>query len=377
MRIESLLLRLEENSYALSNMIRAAIYEKREDIFDLLDFDDDNVFLEPSLFCHFLSDIPYKSKISLEQCLWGYISNEKRPLTLKVKSDYFGWGNIPNLGYLKLNANSTSILDSGYIHQHNIPNEIISETKIRLCLHPTEHLTFRAEGFRYDEPVHESLERHRHELELAVVFFKNQLPDFWRQVNIVTKEFVVFSSPDHNSFAGIMQHGTAYFNVENKQKSKVFFIDDIAHQCGHIIFNTLTYDTKNYLNVAKDFSLKNFTSNALEKRSVYGAFHGLFTYSLILMSLDNFLEKESGFDNVLEHEALGRVGFYLQKFKHDIELLGITNVFTDVGWGLYKEFKDTFFYIREKWSGKTQDFDYANQPYIFQYNHFIDLNPII
>jgi hypothetical protein len=377
MKNKNILLQLEENSYALSNMIRVALYERRKDIFDLLDFEDDNLFLEPSLFCYFLSDIPEESKMSLEQCLWGYINSKIRPLKLQVKSDTFGWVNLPNSGYLKLKPNSNCELDVNYIYESLLPNNYIFDTSIRLCKHPSEHLTYRSDIMRFDEPVHESLESHLHELDYAVNFFRNHLPDFWRQILVVTKEFVVFSSPDHNSFAGIMQHGTAYFNIENKQKSKVFFIDDVAHQCGHIIFNTLTYEIKNYLTVDRDFFLKIFSSNPHETRSVYGAFHGLFTYSSILISLDKFLEFESGFYNVLQHEAIGRIGFYLKKFKHDLELMGIINVYTDVGWELYMEIKQTFFYIHEKYSSKTENFEYTNQPYIFQYQQFIDLNSII
>jgi hypothetical protein len=377
MKIDTILPMLKENSFKLSDMVRAAIYNKNRGLFDLLDFSDDNIFLEPTLFCYFLSDIPHKSKISLEQCLWGYIHSDRRPQNLQVKSDVFGLVNIPNVGYLKLAPNGISCLDIGYIEEQIIPKKYISNSGICLCLHPTEHLNYQVENLRYYESVRDSLERHQHELESAVDFFKNQMSCFWEQVEKVTREFVVFSSPDYNSFAGIMQHGTAYFNVENKQKSKVFFIDDIAHQCGHIIFNTLTYEIKNYLKVPKDYLIKNFSPNPQERRGVYGALHGLFTYLSILWALDIFLEKESYLDKILEHEAIGRLGFYLHKFKHDLELMEKANIFTDAGLELYEEFGMNFMFIQDKWKGKIEIFNYMNQPYIFQYDNFKESNPIL
>lgn len=360
MKTEAMFLKLKENSGILSDMIRAALYEADGEIIDLLDFDDDRIFLEPSLFCYFLSEIPQELKINLEQCLWGYISYEKRPSTLKVKSDIFGWINLPNQGYIKTTSNTISTLDIDFIKEHIVANCYIPNSTIRLCLHPTEHLTNQKENLRYEEPIQISLEKHRNELESAVIFFQNHLEYFWRQVEIVTREFVVFSSPDYYSFAGIMQHGTAYFNVENKQKSEVFFIDDIAHQCGHIIFNTLTYDTQNYLKVPKDYPLNTFSPNPQEIRGVYGAFHGLFTYSTILRSLDVYLEKGLQLDYRLKHEALGRLGFYLRKFKYDLGLLRNSNIFTHAGSELFEEFNSNFFYFQKKWCQFFLYFGFAN-----------------
>lgn len=360
MEPKAILLMLEENSGVISDMIKAALYEVNGEIIDLLDFNDDKIFLEPSLFCYFLSEIPRESKMNLEQCLWGYIPVEKRPTTLGIKSDVFGWINFPNLGYISTTFNTKSTLDNNYIKKHLILDRLVPNSNIRLCLHPTEHLTYQKENLRYEEPIQISLEKHRNELESAVIFFQNHLEYFWRQVEIVTREFVVFSSPDYYSFAGIMQHGTAYFNVENKQKSEVFFIDDIAHQCGHIIFNTLTYDTQNYLKVPKDYPLNTFSPNPQEIRGVYGAFHGLFTYSTILRSLDVYLEKGLQLDYRLKHEALGRLGFYLRKFKYDLGLLRNSNIFTHAGSELFEEFNSNFFYFQKKWCQFFLYFGFAN-----------------
>lgn len=375
MKIDPTSLKLKENSQILSDLIRAALYDQGKEIFDLLDFDDDNIFLEPSLFCYFLSDIDQDKKVSLEQCLYGYITS--RPKQLIVRSDIFGFVNLPNLGYLKIQPNSQVEVDEDFINENLIPNNYIENSQIGLCLHPTNHLVYQAIGVTFHESPEISFKKHIVECNHAVTFFQQYIPAYWNLIEICTREFVVFSSPDYNSFAGIMQHGTAYFNVENQHKSTVFFIDDIAHQCGHIIFNTMTYDTKNYLNVPKKYPLKNFSPNPQEKRGVYGAFHGLYTYSAILISLDTFVDNNSlNITQDLYHEALGRIGFYLNKFASDVSLMNNSEILTEKGLQLHKQFEEVFKHIYNKRYNEIKRFSYHNQPYIFQYSLFLEVNPI-
>ena len=373
---EFILNKVRDSQRKLSDILRAALFQNDALLFDLIEFDDDFIFLEPSLFCFFLSHVDNKSKIQLEQILFGYIKDEMRPNKLIIKSDIFGIVNLPNLGYLKIVPNTLIKKPSKFIEQNLISNTFATNSKIRLCLHPTDHFSNQSNGVFFDEPIELSLNNHINELNLAVVFFQKKMINFWNLIISCTREFVVFSSPNFNSFAGIQNHGTAYFNVEKTKKSVVFFIDDIAHQCGHIIFNAITLDTESYLKVNKDFPLKNYTSNPQELRGVYGAFHGLFTYTTILFSLNTFLSDKSNSDEVLIHEALGRIGFYLSKFKHDLKIMNNSDILTEKGLEFRKQFEDSFWIIYDKWHKSISKFDYSNQPYIFQYQIFVALNPI-
>jgi hypothetical protein len=366
---------VSQNQISLADTIRMAIYQENEVLFGLLDYENDTLFLEPNCFCYFLSDIDPENKTSLEQTLFGYITEEKRPSKITVKADVSGLVNLPNLGYIQANPHDELSLSSSEILQSLIPDQFVGNGKIRLCIHPTDHLSYQ-KGIIFDESVKQCLARCRTQLEEAVRFFQNHVSDFWRLITNINSQFVVFSSPNHNSFASISHHGTAYFNIENNEKSPIFFIDDIAHQCGHVIFNVLTLEAAKFLKLSKDYPLKGFSTNAQENRGVYGAFHGLFTYTTILHSLDKVLKSENLFDEKQCHEALGRMGFYMHKFYLDLKLMNNPEILTRDGLAYHKQFLDGYNTILLEYGKELALLDYSNQPYTFQYDLFNDLNPL-
>jgi len=203
----------------------------------------------------------------LLQSVVGYIPAEKRLAMISLTADRFGMVNLPNLGYIRTEPYNIVPVDLITL-TGLIPDQFVKNSKIRLCLQPTDLLAY-AKDVSFHEPVEDTLYKNEHALSVATTFLQKQLPNFWSLITSVTREFVVFSSPNHNSFAGIMHHGTAYFNTENKIQTPVFFIDDIAHQCGHIIFNVITLDTPKYLKVPKDHPLRNYSTNPGEMRSVW------------------------------------------------------------------------------------------------------------
>jgi hypothetical protein len=359
---------------SLSDIIRVAFYQEAPTLFEQINYEDDFTFLEPSLFCYFLSDISKTDKIPLLQSVVGYIPAEKRLAMLSLTADRFGMINLPNLGYIRADPYTIASVDLNIL-TGLIPNQFVNNSKIRLCLHPTDLLA-NSRDVSFHEPVEQTLTKNKNALSAATTFIQDYIPDFWNLIESVTREFVVFSSPDHNSFAGIMHHGTAYFNTENKLKTPVFFIDDIAHQCGHIIFNVLTLDTPKYLKVPKDHPLKNYSTNPGEMRGAYGAFHGLFTYTCILHALDHVLQHQYFTDENLRFEALGRIGFYLSKFYSDLKLMNNPEILTEEGLDFHRQFQEGFELIAKQYGNEVRKFDYSNQPYTFQYDLFQKINPI-
>jgi hypothetical protein len=357
----------------LADIIKQALYEKDNSIFEQIDFDNDTIFLEPSLFCYFLSPLDTSKKISLSQSLYGYTNEAKRPPTLNAKSDLFGLINLPNLGYLKTEPLQEISISSLDLSSQLIANEFVTNSQIRLCKHPTDELGL-IDNIKFNEPTETTLHRNKPQLLEACAYMQNQLPEFWALIEMVTREFVLFASPNQNSFAGISHHGTAYFNTEGKEQTLPFFIDDISHQCGHIIFNSLTLDTDTYLGVDKEHPLKNFISNKNDHRSVYGAFHGLFTYTCILYSLDQVLN--SNCNNLVWHESLGRLGFYLNKFRLDLKNMNSAKILTDEGMHFHTQFNQSYQYMLDEYHKQVSSFNYANQPYTFQYDLFKKANPL-
>jgi hypothetical protein len=357
----------------LTDTIKQALYEKDSSIFEKLDFENDLIFLEPSLFCYFLSAIDRSKKIPLYQSVYGYMEESLRPQELLLKSDLFGLINLPNMGYIKTQPLLDINFKSTEIVFQIIPNDFIDNSQIRICKHPTDELGLKAD-ILFDEPIEQTLTKNKAALTDACLFLQSNLPEFWQVIESVTREFVLFSSPNQNSFAGISHHGTAYFNTEKKIQTCVFYIDDISHQCGHIIFNTLTLDVESYLRVPKNHPIREFVKNKDDNRNVYGAFHGLFTYTCILYSMDRILEK--GDDPLMVSEALGRIGFYLNKFKIDLVNLDNPKILTDEGMSFHTQFQASYEYIYAKYNRQIVGFDYSNQPYTFQYDLFKKVNGI-
>lgn len=357
---------LTTNSVSLSDTFRLALYQENEKLFELLSYEDDYSFLEPTLICYFLSDLEKFDKTSLNQIIFGYTSKENRPQSIFLKADRFGIVNLPNLGYIKSYPNSLieyNILD---IDENIIFNQFIKNSTIRLCLHTTDLLGY-SDSIIFHEGVEQTLSKNIKSLESAVFFFQNYLKEFWEVIDNVTREFIVFSSPNHNSFAGISQHGTAYFNTENRLVSPIFFIDDIAHQCGHIIFNVLTLQTANFLKVPKNTLLRDFINEIDENREVYTVFHALYTYTAIVASLSKALDVKGIFDDELVVEIKARLGFYMQKFDTDLKNIKNAKVLTDLGMKYYDSFYEVYRSVKNSHDSIFNYFTYNNQPYIFDF----------
>lgn len=120
-----------------------------------------------------------------------------------------------------------------------------------------------------------------------------------------------------------------------------------------------------------------------EYRSFYILFHALYTYYATLLCLDDCLGNNC-FNKKQLHEAKGRIGFYLIKFKMDLITFGevidyhksIQNILTHQGVEIYQSIEEKYFKILNKYGKEVSEFNYKNQPYNFTYSIFTKLNPL-
>lgn len=175
--------------------------------------------------------------------------------------------------------------------------------------------------------------------------------------------------------AAISYHGTAFINIDSQIHDEVFFVEDLAHQCGHIIFYALTLNTKTFLKSHKDSLLREWTGVLQDNRSVYGAFHGLFTYTTILYCLRQCL-KANAFDSIQQVEAMARIGFFMQKFEMDLNQMNIPDLFTIYGGHIYDAAFTCFEQVKAEYAESYKDYTYTNQPYIFNYEAFQQANSL-
>ena len=79
---------IENGKLELADITKTWLYQHAPQWFDVLNFEDDSIFLEPSLFYYFRVLMRNeKSTMPLEQILWGYIPKEKRQLNINVFTD--------------------------------------------------------------------------------------------------------------------------------------------------------------------------------------------------------------------------------------------------------------------------------------------------
>src|SRR5690606_36576558 len=143
--------------------------------------------------------------------------------------------------------------------------------------------------------------------------------------------------------------GCAFINAFQEEYNEVFFIEDIAHQCGHVIFNTYLAAKPNIFkidsnsNIASPEEVEQFN----EERSLFVVMHAMYTYDSILKCLSNCAENNVFEDHKL-HELIGRLAFNCYKFTQDYKLLsqidteGKSVFFTDEGLLLLGQFLETY-----------------------------------
>jgi hypothetical protein len=141
-----------------------------------------------------------------------------------------------------------------------------------------------------------------------------------------------------------------------------------------VLFNALTLAKERFLATDPDTRLGVPHGNDHESRTVYSAFHGMFTYVTIGQALAALLERRV-FDARRAHEAVGRLGLVLRKFKYDLALLDHAEFWTPLGRRCWRQFESIFAGLQARYAPLTQGFDYSNQPYVFDYHLFAKLNP--
>lgn len=376
---------IEQQQVELSDMARLLLYERYPQWFEFLDYDDDTIFLNPALI--YLFSEQASSQIPIEQLLFGYIPDSQKPTVFQVLSDPFGEIYLPNVGYLKTAIKSALVAlnysDNVFnIQQHTYGHEaIFCQEKSRenlpilcSCLPFNLYLSIGKPGDVL-RPVANTLSIYYRPLNRAFDLLKKHVPAFWDLLVLTTREVCVFESHTLRSMAAVSYQGTAFINTESQAHDEVFFIEDLAHQCGHIMFYLLTWNAGDFLAIPKNTPLKDIVSNKNETRNVYGAFHGLFTYTTILHCLHECL-LVNAFTESQALEVHARIGFFMWKFSIDIDYFNRIELFTKKGWEFYKAFRACFETMHRKYKPVYRDFQYQTQPYIFSFTHFCSENQL-
>jgi hypothetical protein len=359
----------------LAQCLKQRVSSVEGPIAELLDYSNDTIFREPSLFAFFAHQ---HSKLTLEQILYAYLADGSHLPEFAAYADHRGLVYLPRLGHVETaTCKSVVTIDGNALATQLIRLRCIPGTQIELCLTPDPLLEsfFRdADGreVRFDLDV---ADRHARSVGEAFEVLHRVSPELSASLVSVTRRVVVFRSEDLESFATVSAHGLAFLKVTSPyHATEVFFIEDLAHQCGHILFSALTVNRGAYLRVDPSTPLQQLTGAENEQRDLFTVFHGVFTEAVMCIALHSCLEAEV-FSEVRHHELLGRLSYVMKRFHLDLLSLQGDDLFTERGRFVVHQCGLVFDEVFRCTRDHITRFDLRNQSYAFCYERFAALNP--
>lgn len=359
------------------NTIKLLIIKDNQPLLlEKLDFENDDVFVEPLLFIYFNYNLSQNILIELMQ---GYFIKPNQTFFIKELYNKKNVAYVPNIGYFKKNE--------------KLPFEkiiLVKDTKIEILKYYIGMLDNIFNEIILDEAIvsneilvtEELFEKNINFINNAFQFIKRSSFNHFRLIELCCARCVMFRTDpkNTNSFATIKAHGMAFFNVYQDEYDEVFFVDDIAHQTGHIILTTLLYNRKLIFKIDENQGIGELIKQK-DYRNIYTLLHALYTYYTTFKCLDDCLSNNC-FTKNQEIEAIARIGFYLNKCTLDLQIFDkiihnfkeIESILTPKGIEIYSIIKSKYLEVYNKWNPTTKHFDYRNQTYNFALKNFLELN---
>jgi hypothetical protein len=383
-----------------AELIKILFYKKDSVLIELLDLDDDEIFLDPLLYAYF-NDENAEAKTTLEQLIYGYIQQELKPTSIPILFDENNIAYISRIGYFKsdhpiipfhrynfseLPGGSYSITSKDDVGSVNCTFYPIlfadDEKKIELVLfqHPLlkPYFSVNRPGYaNQGEPaevqVHEITMHHAVNIKAALSFLNKNFNKIYNNLVAANRKFFVFNNPECLCFTHQNLLGISFFSslFEN---SRVFFIEEILHQGSHNIFNTMYYDKYLYYKINfENERLGDHLKNPSEHRTLFNVFHGLVTVCHRLVCYRNIVENELLFGEEM-HELYGRFCDQFSRLNSGLELLDTEMLYTAKGKALFSEMRTLGGSALEFFEVERKKYDLSNQPTEFDYKAFVSLN---
>jgi hypothetical protein len=367
------------NQIEIINTIKFLIYKESPTLLEKVDFDYDDIFLEPLLFTYFSlkNEIKFSNKILIELMQGFFLSKEKLDIEYLYNDNNIAY--IPKLGYFKKGMKEP--LET---------IEIIKGTSIEIIKHPLkllENVFITRNGVIPKQEIIVSNNIYQDNIEAMTNAFKFIKQYSYEQYTLIEqcckKVFLFKCNPDiMNSFESRNAHGIAFFNVYQDDYDEVFFVDDIAHQTGHNILSTFLFDNKKAFKIDDSQDVESIIKMK-DHRSINILFHALYTYYTTLLCLDNCIVQNL-FKDKQKHEALGRIAFYLKKLELDLKRFdlvnnyfgNIENILDSSVIKIFEKIEKLYLKMIEKYGEKLKNLNLKNQPYNFTYSNFVELNTI-
>jgi hypothetical protein len=198
-------------------------------------------------------------------------------------------------------------------------------------------------------------------------------PRFHEELLTGLRAIVLFRHPSAHSFAALAAHGAVFLNVR-WPAGIAYFVDELSHQGGHVVFTAATVRRQDFFSVHPDTPLSELTDGD-DSRSVYDALHGVYTEHVCCRVMRAADEGRllRGTDAV---ELYGRLSFVSGRYGVDVALQAATlqRWASPLGRELHACFADDCARLqRQRPDLRRQDL--STQPYEFDAALFSRQNP--
>jgi hypothetical protein len=378
---------------AIADTIKALLYNQAPELFAMLDFERDEIFLEPLLFAYF-NHANGDQCTTLQQLLFGYLDRGVRPPRIPVVAAGNGVIYMPQIGYFKTaiaNARLDLVCDDGAFRLEHDGNKVAYTFEPRLMV-----ADGNLEVYRYNHPlftpyyvpynrwvkdlppvevdIEDAVKRHLSNLGKALAILKRYCPAFYDEILATNRSITLFHHPAVNCFVTLAIHG-AIFLTTIPDNDEVFFVEELMHQCSHNAFNAVLFDKASYFNIDVELELLGeHLHKQNETRTLYSAIHGLYTVVKRYEGFD-MLYTEDCFRGRQKHEFLGRIGDLKKRLHTGLDDLNYEKVYTPKGLEMFQRLRQTGNETAQRLRALDGVFDFSNQPSEFSYAKFAELNP--
>ena len=212
---------MEINRVKIIEILQILLYKENPSLLEKINFEDDNIFLEPLLFAYFNSKKDNLfSEIMLTEITQGYFI-EKEPLLLKESFNNEGIAYVPNLGYFDKKGNKKDDI---------LKIDTFEILKYKHPLLEKYFYEFYKDHIVNANPTYNSVWQDNHkELEQAILIIKEHLPEFYKELVFANKRIFLHDNPKILNFTSVETLGMLYFYVLGKN-NLIYFIEEIIHQ---------------------------------------------------------------------------------------------------------------------------------------------------
>lgn len=309
---------------------RALVLNLCPGLFKSLDYARDDHFQSPFLFA-IDEAAPDANAVALSLLAQSMHSAGRLVESVRVTPNSEGVVFIPALGYLDIGSGQEIVIravqgETWLIERAGVPEPLklrrihtVGSFPFGLIEHATplfgdttvdvhgNYLKLEPDDFYRGSPPSALVE--------ALEILSVACPELYTGIRMSSEYFVLLSRSDVRPFTAERLPGVVFIS-SLQQPTLPFFLEEVAHQCGHTALSAAAFGRNLFFERDEDAPIASIAGDMGDHRSMNVVLHGLFTEVMIAHVLEAALTMGLLPDRV-RLEAVGRLGLALEKYALD------------------------------------------------------------